>query len=147
MIHAPRSRLAYRTTKTCPPVINTYTMFAAIAAALFPRRSTRNTIASAIAAAVPVAAAPTVLRADRRTRNPSTYVKSSNRVRFDFIESKCFDKRENPIVLSEPSLIDVRPIINRRILKELDDSLDGAYWSRPVGSRRTRRAPVRLGSA
>ena len=122
-------------------------MFAAIAAAILPRRFTRNAIASAVAAAVvPVAAAPTVLREDRRTRAPD-YEMSSNRVRFGFIESKCFDKRENPIVLSEPSLIDVRPIINRRILKELDDSLDGAYWSRPVGSRRTRRAPVRLGSA
>ena len=123
-------------------------MFAAIAAAILPRRFTRNAIASAVAAAVvPVAAAPTVLRADRRTRSPSTYVKSSNRVRFGVIEAKCFDKREKPIVVSEPSPIDVRPIIHRRILKELDDSLDGAYWSRPVGSRRTRRAPIRLGSA
>ena len=116
-------------------------MFAVASAAVaFLRRSTR--IVFPIAAAAPVAAAPTVLRADRRTRTRST-----NRVHLGVTEAKCFDKRENPIVVSEPSLIDVRPIINRRILKELDDSLDGAYWSRPVGSRRTRRAPVRLGSA
>ena len=118
---------------------------AASAAIAFLRRSTRNVFP--IAAPAPVAAAPTVLRADRRTRTPSTYVKSSNRVHFGVTEAKCFDKRENPIVVARPSPIDVRPIINRRILKELDDSLDGAYWSRPVGSRRTRRAPIRLGSA
>ena len=121
-------------------------MFAAASAAVaFLRRSTRNVFP--IAAATPVAAAPTVLRADRRTRSPSTYEMSSNRVRFGVTEAKCFDKRENPIVVSEPSPIDVRPIISRRILKELDDSLDGAYWSRPVGSRRTRCAPIRLVSA
>ena len=119
---------------------------AASAAVAFLRRSTRN-VFFPFAAAAPVAAAPTVLRADRRTRTPSTYVKSSNRVHFGVTEAKCFDKRENPIAVARPSPIDVRPIINRRILKELDDSLDGAYWSRPVGSRRTRRAPIRLGSA
>ena len=51
------------------------------------------------------------------------------------------------IVVSEPSLIDVRQVVESRILKELDDSLDGTYWLRPVGSRRTRRAPICLGSA
>ena len=100
----------------------------------------------ALLAPAPVAAAPTVLRPARRTRSPE-YESSSKRVHFGFIEAKCFDKDEMSIVVARPSPIDVRPIINRRILKELDDSLDGAYWSRPVGSRRTRRAPVRLGSA
>ena len=114
---------------------------AASAAVAFLRRSTRN-VFFPFAAAAPIAAAPTVLRADRRTRTRST-----NRVHFGVTEAKCFDKRENPIAVARPSPIDVRPIINRRILKELDDSLDGAYWSRPVGSRRTRRAPIRLGSA
>ena len=121
-------------------------MFAAIAAAILPRRFTRNAIASAVAAAVvPVAAAPTVLRADRHTRAPN-YEMSSNRVRFGFTESKCFDKRENPIVVSQPSTIDVRRIINKRsALKELESSLDGAYWSTPVAGSRTRRAPARFG--
>ena len=123
-------------------------MFAAIAAAILPRRFTRNAIASAVAAAVvPVAAAPTVLRADRRTRTPD-YEMSSNRVRFGFTESKCFDKRENPVAISQPSTIDVRPIINKRsALKQLESSLDGAYWSTPVTGGRTRRAPIRYGNA
>ena len=122
-------------------------MFAAIAAAILPRRFTRNAIVSAVAAAVvPVAAVPTVLRADRRTRAPD-YEMSSNRVRFGVTEAKCFDKNERPAAVSQPSTINVRPIINRRILKELEGSLDGAYWSTPVAGGRTRRAPIRYGNA
>ena len=131
---------------TLPPS-STTTMFAAIAAAILPRRFTRNAIASAVTAAlVPVAAAPTVLRADRRTRTPN-YEMSSNRVRFGFTESKCFDIRENSIAVSQPFTIEVRPIINKRALKELEGSLDGAYWSTPVAGGRIRRAPVRYGNA
>ena len=122
-------------------------MFAVASAAVaFLRRSTRN--AFLIAAAAPVAAAPTVLRADRRTRTPSTHVKSSNRVHFGVTESKYFDKNERAAVVSQPSTIDVRPIINKRsLVKELEGSLDGAYWSAPVAGGRTRRAPVRYGNA
>ena len=127
----------------CTHQLNTFTMFAAAAAAL--RRTLRARFTRNASAAAPVVAAPTVLRPDRRTRTPEHEI-SSNRVRFGFIEAKSFDKRERSIAVAEPSLIDVRPIINRRILKELEDSLDGAYWSRPVGGR-SRRAPIRLGSA
>ena len=119
-------------------------MFAVASAAVaFLRRSTRN--AFAIAAAAPVAAAPTVLRADRRTRTPD-YEMSSNRARFGFTEAKYFDKNERAAAVSQPSTIDVRPIINKRILKELEGSLDGAYWSTPVAGGRTRRAPARYGT-
>ena len=127
-----------------------YTMFAAVAAFFTPRRtrSARSTRAASAAPAVPVAAAaPAILRPDRRTRTASTHEMSSNRVRFGFTEAKYFDKSERPVVVSEPSTIDVRPIINKRALKELEDSLDGAYWSRPVVAGRTRRAPIRFGNA
>ena len=122
-------------------------MFAAFAASFLPRRFTRNAIASAVtAAAVPVAAAPTVLRENRLTRAPD-YEMSSNRVRFGFTEAKYFDKNERPAAVSQPSTIDVRSIINKRcLLKELEGSLDGAYWSAPVAGGRTRRAPVRYGN-
>ena len=120
--------------------------FAAIAAIAFLRRSTQNVIASAVAAAVvPVAAAPTVLREDRLNRAPDCEV-SSNRVRFGFTEAKYFDKDVRPSAISQPSTIDVSPIINKRILKELEGSLDGAYWSTPVAGGRTRRAPARYGT-
>ena len=124
-------------------------MFAFVAAFFSPRRtrSARSTRVASAALAVPVAAAPAILRPDRRTRTASTHEMSSNRVRFGFTESKCFDKNERPAVVAEPSTIDVRPIINKRALKELEDSLDGAYWSRPVVGGRTRRAPIRFGNA
>ena len=124
-------------------------MFAAVAAFFSPRRtrSARSTRAASAAPSVPVAEAPVILRPDRRTRTSSTHATSSNRVRFGFAESKCFDKRDHPAVVSEPSTIDVHPIINKRILKELEDSLDGVYWSRPVVGGRTCRAPIRFGNA
>ena len=130
-----------------PLVSNTFIMFATVAAFFSPRRTRSARFTRSASTTLPVAVAPVILRPDRRTRTASTLATSSNRVRFGFTESKCFDKREHPAVVSEPSTIDVRAIINKRILKELEDSLDGAYWSRPVVGGRTRRAPIRFGNA